>query len=213
MVANKLASLLARKTAGKNTSGTIDSGAEESTGETVVETAPDPTDAHMEFDVLFDLLKNERRRESIAYLKEHDGHSTISELSEHIAAKENDLPLEAINSRQRKRVYIGLYQCHLPRMADAGVVTFDKNRGDVALTGLVTLLDPYLKLGAEQLDDTTTENRFRAHVSVRVAYGAVGLGSIAGAVGVPVFNTLSPAVWAALAGTSLLGVAALRSLR
>lgn len=213
MVANKLTSLLSRKSAGKNASSTTDSGIEVLPEGTVVETTPDATEAEIEFDVLFDLLKNERRRESIAYLKEHDGRSTIAELAEHIAAKENDLPLEAINSRQRKRVYIGLYQCHLPRMAEAGVVTFDKNRGNVELTALVALLDPYLELGETSLDLTPSDKASHARVSVRVACGTIGLGSVAGAVGVPVFSTLSPAIWAAVAGTSLLGVAALKSLR
>lgn len=213
MVANKLARLIARKRAETNASSTRDTDTGSTSEEGAVEIGPDETEAEIEFDVLFDLLKNERRRESIAYLKEHDGTSTISELAEHIAAKENDLPVEAINSRQRKRVYIGLYQCHLPRMANAGVITFDKNRGDVELTGLVTHLDPYLALGELPPQGTLAEHTPRTRVSTRLASGAVGLGSVAGAAGVPVFDTLSPAIWAAVAGTSLLGVAALRSFR
>lgn len=213
MVANKLANLIARKSMGKNGPRNTDAGVEPLIEETAVEPVSDTAETDLEFDVLFDLLKNERRRECIAYLKEHEGRSTISELSEHIAAKENDLSVEAINSRQRKRVYIGLYQCHLPRMANAGVVNFDKNRGDVELTALVSHLNPYLELGAELSDGTASENRSQARLSARVVFGAVGLGSIAGAVGVPVFNTLSPAIWATIAGTSLLSASALKLFR
>jgi hypothetical protein len=94
----------------------------------------------------FELLKNRRRRETISYLLSHEETSTLSDLAEHIAAMENDIEIIELSSDQRKRVYIGLYQCHLPKLDKAGVVDFDKNRGTVVLNTQVTdQLIPYLE--------------------------------------------------------------------
>jgi len=42
---------------------------------------------------------------------------------------------EKLTSRERKRVYVGLYQCHLPKMDGVGVIEFDKNRGTIESAG------------------------------------------------------------------------------
>jgi hypothetical protein len=65
-------------------------------------------------------------------------------MAERIAAKENGLPVEAINPKQRKRVYIALYQCHPSKLSDAGVVRFDKSRGSIELGDVAAQLYPYL---------------------------------------------------------------------
>lgn len=90
---------------------------------------PDP----LPKDVRFDILKNRRRRLVLRYAMEHENPVTIGALAEHVAAIENDKDVAMLNSRERKRAYVGLYQCHLPRMHDAGVIEFDQNRGMVSL--------------------------------------------------------------------------------
>ncbi|MDZ5810225.1 hypothetical protein U4E84_02495 [Halorubrum sp. AD140] len=85
----------------------------------------------LSLDVIFDVLRNRRRRLVIQTLEERDGETTLSDLAEHIGGIENDKPPNALNAQERKRVYVGLYQCHLPRMDDAGAIDFDKNRGTV----------------------------------------------------------------------------------
>lgn len=87
----------------------------------------------LSLDLIFEVLKNERRREVIRYLRGHEKQVTLSDLAEHIAALENDTDIASITSSQRKRVYVGLYQCHLPKMADMGIVNFNQNRGFVSL--------------------------------------------------------------------------------
>ena len=93
--------------------------------------ASDGTAAHSK-DVIFDILKNERRRQALHYLREEPT-TTLSDLSEHVAALENDKPIRELTSSERKRVYVGLYQCHLPKMADAGVLDYDRSRGSIEL--------------------------------------------------------------------------------
>jgi hypothetical protein len=108
--------------------------------------APDIAADELSLSTTFELLKNRRRRETIAYLLEHDGTSTLSDLAEHIAALENGIEIVELSSDQRKRVYIGLYQCHLPKLDKAGVIDFDKNRGTVVLNPSVAdQLVPYLQ--------------------------------------------------------------------
>ena len=81
----------------------------------------------------FDLLSNHRRRRVLTNLMENDT-AVVGELAEHIASTENGKSVAALSSQERKRVYIALYQSHLPKMADAGVIDYDKNRGTVSLT-------------------------------------------------------------------------------
>ena len=82
-------------------------------------------------DVVFGILKNERRRLVLKYMAEKGSSTSLSDLAEHIASIENDKPPSELGSQERKRVYVGLYQCHLPRMHDSGAIDFDKNRGTV----------------------------------------------------------------------------------
>ncbi|WP_424020040.1 DUF7344 domain-containing protein (plasmid) [Halorientalis pallida] len=98
----------------------------------------------LSLDLIFEILKNERRREVIRYLREHEQQVTLSDLAEHIAALENDTDVASITSSQRKRVYVGLYQCHLPKMADMGIVQFNQNRGIVSLGENASQLYEYL---------------------------------------------------------------------
>jgi len=83
-------------------------------------------------DFVFDVLSNSRRRLVLTRLHETGGESTTSDLAEHIAAVENDKPESELTSQERKRVYVGIYQTHLPKMDDADVVDVD-DRGVVTL--------------------------------------------------------------------------------
>lgn len=83
-------------------------------------------------DVVFDILRNERRREVLEFLRDART-TTLSELAEHVAARENDKPVRELTSSERKRVYVSLYQSHLGKMAEAGVIDYDRSRGSVEL--------------------------------------------------------------------------------
>jgi len=120
----------------------------------------------LSLDLVFEILKNSRRREVINYLREHDDRDRIAlgELAEHVAAIENDTTTDALTSSQRKRVYVGLYQCHLPKMDDMGVVDFNQDRGHVALAANVDLLTEYLDRPAEE--DSVDWYRYYGVISV-----------------------------------------------
>lgn len=96
-------------------------------------------------DVIFEVLKNERRRRVIQFLRDNEGPATLGTVAEHIAALENDKDVSAISYAERKRVYVGLYQCHLPKMDDMGVVNFNRARGRLELTEEASQLVPYIE--------------------------------------------------------------------
>ena len=102
-------------------------------------------DAPLPLDQVFGILKNQRRRRVLRMLREADGTTTLSDLAEQIAAWENDKEIKQISSSERKRVYVGLYQCHLPKMDDMGVIDFNKPRGTVVLGDNMEVMYNYLE--------------------------------------------------------------------
>lgn len=103
-------------------------------------------------DVIFDILSNKRRRLVIEYLRKRDGSVDLTELAEHIAAVENDKPVAELSSSERKRVYVGLYQTHLPKMSDAGIVEFEQDMKRISLLPGAVQLFPYLDIDGGQAE-------------------------------------------------------------
>ncbi|SEO90983.1 hypothetical protein SAMN04487948_107102 [Halogranum amylolyticum] len=154
-------------------------------------------------DELFEILKNRRRRDVLTNLDANGGSAILGEMAEYIAAKENDIEVSTLSSSQRKRVYIGLYQCHLPKMANYGIVDFDKGRGTIALRPTATLFGPYLDAESVVLDDNVGSIVGRR----TSAAAAVALLVAAGLAGVPVLSALPAAGWAVVSTVALLACA------
>jgi DNA-binding transcriptional ArsR family regulator len=85
-------------------------------------------------DATFELLKNRRRRLVLRHLETASQPVSIGDLAEHVAAAENGIRRNELSSQQRKRVYISLYQSHLPKMDEADAIQFDQDRGTISLT-------------------------------------------------------------------------------
>lgn len=164
------------------------------------EVPTDPRDGEraLSRDDVFDVLYNERRRAVLDYLRDNDGSATVSDLAEFIAASENETTVQRLSSSQRKCVYVGLYQNHLPMMDDVGVVDYDKDRGTVHLRDCVTQLEPYL-------DDAVEADADRQYVVWPVGLAAVLL---LGALDAGILGAIPNLSWAALgvAGLFLLAV-------
>ncbi|AWB28364.1 DUF7344 domain-containing protein [Halococcoides cellulosivorans] len=108
------------------------------------ESDADPGERPFEIDQVFEILKNERRRRVLDHIQEADGQLTLGDLAERIAAEECEKPISQINSQERKRVYVGLYQCHLPKMDDIDAIEYDKARGTIALGEAFAHFERYL---------------------------------------------------------------------
>lgn len=93
---------------------------------------------------LFDVLSNRRRRYAVHMLKHESGSLEIGSMAERIAAWENDIDVNEVTGTERKRVYTALQQSHLPKMDNAGVVEFQKDRGVVEPTPALDDVDVYL---------------------------------------------------------------------
>lgn len=149
------------------------------------EQATEPKQESLSLDLVFEILKNSRRREVIHYLRDQDGEERVSlgELAEHVAAIENDTTTDQLTSSQRKRVYVGLYQCHLPKMDDMGVVDFNQDRGHVALAPQADHLTEYLDRPTE--DAGVQWHRYYGAISVvgaAIAGLSLGVGLTSGLV-------------------------------
>lgn len=132
-------------------------------------------------DVL-ELLSNQRRRYLWQHLHRHDGEVALRDASRSVAARENDIAIESVTYDQRKSVYTSLIQFHCPKMADAGLLQFDKRKATAAVTpetssGLVVEVTP----GADEKRQTV--------------FGSIGLASLivvgSWRLGLPVFGRLS----------------------
>jgi hypothetical protein len=130
-------------------------------------------------DLVFDILKNRRRRQVLRYLMAIDDAASIGDLAEQLAAWENDVPKGDITYKQRKRVYISLHQTHLPKLDDARVVDYDSRSGMVSLTDGIEPYRVHLDLDpADVVDDdeeSSTPSRSRG---LFAGFGVVVLFSV-----------------------------------
>lgn len=113
-------------------------------------------------DDLFHLLQSSRRRATVRYLfeQETNGPSEIRDIAETVAAWENNTSIDGLSYKERQRVYISLYQSHLPKLHDHGIIDYDQSRGRTELRALATLLQPFLgdELDAATADDVEPPN-------------------------------------------------------
>ncbi|QFU83051.1 DUF7344 domain-containing protein [Natronorubrum aibiense] len=110
-------------------------------------------------DEIFHLLQNERRRLVLRYLRDKEGPVRMRDIAEQVAAWEHDTTVEKLTSTQRQRVYIPLYQSHLSKLDEAGIIDYQQNRGIVVRKPLADQVDQYLQIepSAEQPDDQSSD--------------------------------------------------------
>ncbi|WP_248903836.1 DUF7344 domain-containing protein [Halocatena marina] len=108
--------------------------------------AEEITPPTLERDDVFHLLQNQRRRSVLRYLFENPAIDSVEMrvVTEQVAAWENNTTVTKLTSNARQRVYIALYQSHLPKLDDAGVIAYDQNRGTIEPCSLLDELEPYL---------------------------------------------------------------------
>jgi len=95
-------------------------------------------------DEVFEVLKSPRRRYALYYLRQEGGETELSDLTEQVAAWENETTVAGLTTEQRKRVYISLYQTHLPKLDEADIVEYDRDAGVVRLGEHASDLNLYL---------------------------------------------------------------------
>ena len=118
-------------------------------------------DASLSKDEIFHLLQNERRRLVLRYLRGTDGPVRMRDVAEQVAAWEHDTTVEELTSKQRQRVYIPLYQSHLSKLDEAGLIEYQKNRGIVERKPAADEIDRYLRDAPDE--DAGDEQQTDAH--------------------------------------------------
>ncbi|MFC4357937.1 hypothetical protein ACFO0N_08235 [Halobium salinum] len=145
-------------------------------------------------DTVYHLLQNERRRLALRFLREVEPETDLGEMAVQVAAWENGVTTEAVTSDMRQRVYIALYQSHLPKLAEEGVLNYDKDRKHISRTAAAAQLDRYLTLDDRPEAPAETGSDQTAHVAVT----AVGLLVLLASQVSAGFNPLTLAVTLAL---------------
>ena len=95
---------------------------------------------------VFEVLRNQRRRYVLSFLKRADRPVELGDLAQQVASWEYETSLEGVTPEQRKRVYTTLQQTHLPRMDEAGILTFDSDLGVIEPTGRTEEISVYLEI-------------------------------------------------------------------
>jgi hypothetical protein len=93
----------------------------------------------MDSQTALEILSNMDRQYIIEELLKNGGRSNVGILSEQLAARrENDA-----DETDQERAKLELYHNHLPRLADHGVINYDKGNGNIVLkdaTGLISYM-------------------------------------------------------------------------
>ncbi|ELZ10982.1 hypothetical protein C479_09233 [Halovivax asiaticus JCM 14624] len=117
--------------------------------------ADDVTENTIARDEIFHILQCRRRRLVLKYLQEFDTPAKMTDITERIAAFEHDTTVAALKSQERQRVYIALYQSHLPKLDDEGIIEYQQNRGIVERTERAAAFDRYLDEEPSLRDDVS----------------------------------------------------------
>ena len=96
---------------------------------------------------VFAALANRRRRHVLYYLRDHD-RAQIDDLAVHIAAWEQEIPVTEVLPEDADRVYTDLVHSHLPKLADYGLVEYDRRSDAVCYTYPPVLLDEAIDIAA-----------------------------------------------------------------
>jgi hypothetical protein len=111
-------------------------------------------------DRIYDLLKNERRRVVLDYLRDHETPASLGSVTDYVASVQNGVDVDEVSTQERKRVYVSLFQTHLPKMADQAALRFDNDEGTVACAERTELFIQYLDLYQESNVDISPGTLF-----------------------------------------------------
>ncbi|WP_083898795.1 DUF7344 domain-containing protein [Natronococcus jeotgali] len=130
---------------------------------------------------IFHLLSTSRRRDVIQYLLETGDQVRLPTLATYIAAVEHETSVSDVTQAQYQRIYIPLYQSHLPKLDEAGVIRYNSSCGRLEPTERLNVFAPYL--GLSPLEKSNAQSRFETPGSDKQAVNnwylvAAGLSAI-----------------------------------
>ena len=109
------------------------------------------TDQPLSREDIFEVLSNRRRRYVLHYLKQLEGGTTtLPELATQVAAWETGESVPAVSYDDRKSVQTSLYQLHLPKLDEKGLVEYDRRAGEIERTDATAAVEMYLEAVPER---------------------------------------------------------------
>ncbi len=103
-------------------------------------------DGQLTADTILELLANRRRRYLLYALRGRDEPIELSKLAEEVAGWEHDVHPDEVAKNEYKSVYVSSVQCHVPKLADSGIVDHDEDNHTVVLSESFSQLEPYLQV-------------------------------------------------------------------
>lgn len=98
---------------------------------------PDDSDEFPALGVSLDTISMVTRTNRRVRLIEHladewsddpDARLDMGEVAEHVASEEYDCSSEQLSAKERKRVYVNIYQTHIPKLSEADIAHDDGRR-------------------------------------------------------------------------------------
>lgn len=83
---------------------------------------------------MFDILSHARRRTLLLLLDSYKQAPAIADMATDIAKYESKEPIEELSGETIRRIHISLYHWHIPKLEDAGIITYNQDRNTVAFT-------------------------------------------------------------------------------
>ena len=91
-----------------------------------------PASQTLSLDAVFDVLADRRRRYLLDHLRTSETPVALAEVAGTVAARERGTPEADVPTEAVDRVHLALYHSHVPKLAAAAVVEYDRERGVVA---------------------------------------------------------------------------------
>lgn len=124
----------------------------------------------------------------------------LMELANEIAAWENDTTVDELTDKQSKRVYVSVYQTHVPKLESVGLIEYDSETGLIELSEEARQIERYMPE-----DDEESRPWYRYYVTLAALGAAFYLLVIAGA---PVLEALSAWLTGVIVLTAFVGLSA-----
>ncbi len=145
-------------------------------------------------DEVFEVLSSTRRRQILYHLHRRGGEAHLRDLARDTAVSENETPVgegggadgadaDPISEDVVKRFYISLYQTHVPKLEEAGLVRYDGDKK------LVTLTDRVSEIARVLNKDTTPDRRWELYYAA-LAVAGITLAAAQSLTAVPPITTL-----------------------
>ncbi len=104
-----------------------------------------PTTRKLSPETAFELMASPRRRHAVAVLVDADGPLDARTVARRVAARREDVRPEAVADERVDRTVLSLCHAHLPKLDEAGVVTYDDASGRVELGAASDAVEPLVE--------------------------------------------------------------------